>query len=232
MNHKQGTFRFPKAFAGILLALALVLSLVPVAARAAEEEGTETPAAPTAGWESEVLDFTGTIPETGWMYYYSSGINDFMYEHSGAYVEVAEGEGVDGGDALHAVRLEGAPSQVVLYSYHAEVTPGATYRFSAKIRLEGEGTTLGFTFNGIDENGVEVAGEQGYSNSLSSLMQPQDGVWQEVAFTFTVSNATTGVGAKFQFNNGIGDVYIDDVQLQQVTVPEGATGLFNPANKW
>ena len=231
MNHKQGTFRFPKAFAGILLALALVLSLVPVAARAADEEGTETPAAPTAGWESEVLDFTGTIPETGWMYYYSNGI-DFMYEHAGAYVEVAEGEGVDGGDALHAARLEGAPSQVVLYSYHAEATPGATYRFSAKIRLEGEGTTLGFTFNGIDENGVEVAGEQGYSNSLSSLMQPQDGVWQEVAFTFTVSNATTGVGAKFQFNNGIGDVYIDDVQLQQVTVPEGPTGLSNPANKW
>ena len=221
MNHKQGTFRFPKAFAGILLALALVLSLVPVAARAADEEGTETPAAPTAGWESEVLDFTGTIPETGWMYYYSNGI-DFMYEHAGAYVEVAEGEGVDGGDALHAARLEGAPSQVVLYSYHVEAKADTFYCLTAKVRLEGTGTTLGFTHNernGLGNGTVETF--PGYNGEVS--LSTEDGVWQDVRFVFKTAQNTSLVGGKILFNAGIGDAYIDDVQIREVTNADVST---------
>lgn len=101
MNRKSAVHRFSMMLAGILLSFALLFTMLPTVVFAAGEPEE----APTAGWNREVLDFTETAigAEEGWQYYFANnGI--ITYTSSAAYMEIAEGAGVDGGNALHAVR--------------------------------------------------------------------------------------------------------------------------------
>lgn len=216
MNRKSAVHRFSMMLAGILLSFALLFTMLPAAASA---EG-ETVQAPTEGWATEVFDFTDTAigAEEGWMYYFYSNGTGIVYNSDAAYFEVAEGEGVDGGNALHAVRKAGAPSEFVLYSRHVPVTAGKTYNISAQMKVIGEGVTVGITRNERRAGTTETDATETYPGFSSDYsVSDTDGEWQNVSFNFVAAAETAQAGVKMTFNGGIGEIYADNIMIREVT---------------
>lgn len=216
MNRKSAVHRFSMMLAGILLSFALLFTMLPAAASA---EG-ETVQAPTEGWATEVFDFTDTAigAEEGWMYYFYSNGTGIVYNSDAAYFEVAEGEGVDGGNALHAVRKAGAPSEFVLYSRHVPVTAGKTYNISAQMKVIGEGATVGITRNERRAGTTETDATETYPGfSPDYSVSDTDGEWQNVSFNFVAAAETAQAGVKMTFNAGIGEIYADNIMIREVT---------------
>lgn len=185
----------------------------------------EVLAAPTEGWGQKVLDFSdaGMISEIGWMYYFYNG--GFLYGSDAAYLEVAKGMGYEGGNALHAVRKAGAPSEFVMYSYHVPVTEGKTYNITAKVKTEGDNITFGMTRNEKDATGTTET-YPGYFAEYS--VSGTGGEWVDVSYNFTAASGTMSAGVKMMFNGGVGDVYIDKIQLREITT----VGDEPPHNVW
>ena len=221
MNRKSAVHRFSMMLAGILLSFALLFTMLPTVVFAAGEPEE----APTAGWNREVLDFTETAigAEEGWQYYFANnGI--ITYTSSAAYMEIAEGAGVDGGNALHAVRKSGAPQEFVLYSRHNAVKPSTMYEISAQVKVIGEGCVLQMTRNERMAGTTEKDAQETYAGtSAETTVTNTEGKWQKVSYTFRTVSGTAQMGAKMLFNAGVGEVYVDEIMIREVTNADEVT---------
>ena len=111
-----------------------------------------------------------------------------------------------------------------MYSYHVPVAEGKTYNITAKVKAEGDNITFGMTRNEKDVKKEETY--PGYAAEYS--VNGTGGEWVDVSYNFTAASGTVSAGVKMLFNAGVGDVYIDKIQLREITT----VGDEPPHNVW
>lgn len=118
----------------------------------------------------------------------------------------------EGAQSLHLVRQDNQVAGII--QRNIPVTPGATYRFSLDYLQQAQEGSIGVVFRTSD----------GVNNLQSNTVgQARQNNWERLSYEFVVPQ---GEETLMFFVTTKGDVYLDDIRLQEVLVADEAVGNY------